>query len=421
MEQKFLNLKKWIVDNGGFIHDSLNLGLVNNLRGIVCTKKIPQGTKLYEIPCSCSINVNDSEAKYESFQNINNYLIKKILLIKKLHEEFNKKEDSFYYHYLSLLPSLKDLCDLPLYKAYYNNNISKDVEIYKIYNERTTILILEELNSIAQCMTYFKSLESYSIVCEDILYYYLLINTRSWDEFGMIPFIDLCQHKPINYTEFNVGESSVSKPNINESTIEKGDTQKKSFHCVSNLKLKENKFLYINYGIFDEEKLYTNYGFVSDSKNVNFPRYINIFFNLQLDQKNNLDQFIFNQISLLNNNSNVLQNKLYFSNEGKLNDALLYYLRIINLSVSDMKNIDWLQNIYYYATRISLENELKCYKMLLELIKSKLEKFKKLENIKSETNDDFLETLKKLSVIEKNVLINCKTLIIKLWNSLLID
>jgi hypothetical protein len=405
MNKKFQNLKKWITDNGGFIHDSLNLDILNSSRGIVVKEKIPQGTKLYEIPLLLTININLSSEinKFESKGvTYNQHLIKKILLIQKLYLEFQKKEESFYYHYLSLLPLLKDLSDQPLYKAYYNKDIKTFVEKFKVYNERVILLILEELENVNQCITYFNSLEQTNnkiISCEDILYYYLLINTRSWGEYGMVPFLDLFQHRSINYTEFI------------------DDTVKKILKCTSNKKLRENRFVYINYGIFDEEKLYTNYGFIAQNKKVSYPRFTNVFLNLQIDQKNNLDQFIYNQISILNSNTNI-KNKLYFSNEEKLNETLMYYLRIINLNLTDMKNIDWTQTNLYYSNRISLENELKCYKMLLSLINSKFEIQKKLDII-NKNDDEFLQTLKLLSNIEINNLTSLKLTIVKLWNGLL--
>jgi len=317
---EFENLKKWIFENGGFVHDALELNQVDkNNRFIYAKQIIPKNQKIFYISDKCCIT-NTSDEKI--FQREELGIIRKdIIIIKKFVEEKLKGQKSFYLPYLQSLPDISSFYSHPLFIAYYKQNI---LEQWK--NINILVNILELKCKLLQKITSFFKTEYPSYSEQDVIYAYFIYITRAWGN-GLVPLADLFQHSIHSemFLDFNISEYNFDCQLINKKNID------------------HNEIIYENYGIYDESSFLFNFGFIENlEKNINdIPRFfiLNLSFEFEYKYKNSIYEYL---ISFYIEKLQLKSKKYYLTNLGISNDLLQYY-RIKNLSLNDIKNIDLLQ------------------------------------------------------------------------------
>ena len=252
LDEKYQLLKKWILDNNGFINEKLDFTYINNEnRYIVSNNDINPEELLFSIPDKLCINnklIND-------IPNINNINIDNLdinsimILILKYH--FSLGENSFYYPYLNLLPSYEDYNYHPLYK--YNDELGKK---WRTISNKIVDMIESQIRIIDKIFDNFTKL-GINITYQEVKYYYMIIITRQWTNVGLVPFADLLQHSNSSNLLLNTNNNSHYIKNNNNGIM-------------------KNQIIYDNYGLYDDNILFTNFGFVDQINNTQLSRFIKI-------------------------------------------------------------------------------------------------------------------------------------------------
>jgi hypothetical protein len=349
MSNSFEKLKEWIIKNGGYIHPGIGIDeSCPENRILISKQKIEKNELIFKIPKHLCINGEIDLSLNELF-TISAKDIRKII---SLDREFQLGEKSIHYPYLSMLQDLKSYETHPYYQIKYHPE--KSTEWQKICNFSKICEIRVLKNKVTKM--YFEKILKLPLTDEQILYYELLIMTRSWDKLGFVPFADLFQ---------STQDSKMFLVENEEKT-----------HCQLTVDrtYEPNQTIWINYGIFDESLLYTNFGFIDD-----------------IDEKRNLSRTLRVTLPKLSNQRNLSEtelwkfqeqklstlpkNEIYFSSKG-ISNCLMAYLRVLNLSEKDYLFLDKDKD---FKTIVSLENEINVLKFVLVLLFSGI--FPSKENV----------------------------------------
>lgn len=400
-KSKFERLKEWIISNGGYIHDGIGIDETNEKNRVLIAKEnISKDTLIFEIPkhlClteNPDLNVNPNFSKFK----------KEIHLVSVLKREFDLGSKSFYEPYLSFLPSIEDLKEHPVYIAYKNPEKLSEWKDICIFSGSVSIAI----TNFKFVKLYFDNIANIDFPEDDMLYYYLLMITRSWGELGFVPFADLFQSRQTS-TMFLAKDDEDTKQKL---TVDRN--------------YNPDDVIWINYGLFDETLIYSNFGFIDDIDNQEFiHRSMRVMLTKEGKQEGPLKEFVINELS------KYKANNLFFSTAG-ISKAVFEYLRIINLTEKEYESIskDELNNQDYMKNLISIENEFKVYRSLFSIIFSPIFPTKEMinvskdilnkansheQNTQSETKNSVEYHLATLTMIQKEIFRNTFSSLLRTW------
>jgi hypothetical protein len=344
--EKFENLKKWIIHNGGFVHPSLGIDLsCPENRIIIANEKILKDEVILQIPKKLTIR---SDANIKVHKNFS-FIQETIRMIPVLHKEFSLGEDSFYYPYLSMLNGLESYKTHPHYIFMKRPDFEKDWKrISNIISLLSTKTLKERIMNL-----YIQKNMNLNIDNDTVLYYHLLFMTRTWSEIGFVPFADLFQ------------STQSSNMALVPKLRKQEDDNNVFYELVIDRDYEANDVIYINYMIFDESLLYSNFGFIDDINETRNDNDRTIQIRPEKYKRVNDSEFeIFKEDVL----KIFPMNKNYISTAG-ISKPLHQYLRILNLTEKDYQSIND-KSLIIKDEMISLDNELSVLRSILNFLNS---------------------------------------------------
>lgn len=394
LEVKFENLKTWITNNGGYVNNKLGIKYItSDNRTVYAKEPINQNEFIFKIPDKCLINENSFKT-LPITGTIDHELsadAKRIIVL--LYEKFIKRDKSFYYPYIDILPSFEDFNYHPFIKF----DVSRET-IYKTlsdgsFNKLNAFITL--YNTIKDTMLKFN--ETIKLFNEDILteenikWAFLILRTRQWKN-GLCPFADLLQHS-------------------HKSTmlLETNTTTQTNDMVVKN-DIQTNEIIYDNYGIYDDVMLFVAYGFVNKQDH----KY-GIDFTIQVNDNNPLNLFKKELI-----NKFILTNKNLAVSKNEISNQLIWLFRMASITNTDIKMIN-LEDNDFYKKEISLDNECMAYRNLLEILKIKIQDTNKslelCKNIMNTYDENSIEyAITYLNINSNDIYKSVFYLINRLWN-----
>jgi hypothetical protein len=345
-KHRFKNLCNWINENGGYVSDKIDIEETIYGRSIKCKSDIDPDEILFNLPKKLLLNKENLNLKIDG-DNFNEKCTVVISLLLEI-----KNEESFWQPYIDILPHMSELEKHPLIlhmsnkfpkisETLNNNLYSLQEDLYNIFNFINDNFKIE------------------GILTEEIIWAYLIVTTRMWKNFGLVPLADLFQHK-------------------NNSTIYLKNTEDDFIGMKSDHMIQSGETIFDNYNINDDTVLFTNYGFIDKSED---PR-ISITFD---DIETKLDE------------------KTYLS-LNSFRDQNLFYSRLINLSKEDII-------LEKYKNRLEDSMEIKSVQYLIDKI-NKLPinsdirniKLKKGKYSKNSIDSQIIELVGKMeSIIKYNI------------------
>jgi hypothetical protein len=352
----FDKLVNWVNQNGGFVSPKLAMDETDkNNRSMYAKEKINSGEQLFLVPPLLCIQSNDTAPPEVPLPIQRDYQ-----LIKELLKQWTLGDKSFYEPYLSYLPSYSSFITNPMYHLYFHRQelvLVQKISLYAPLIQQK----LSQLDLLIQLMLNEPIAQQYSATTnkslqEGVLYAYLLIHSRSWNDFGLVPIADLLQHTYKSTMFLEPGTKMVAK-------VEYEPGQK----------------IFDNYGVIDDMLLYLGFSFYETKENdmveLSLPPY---------DKKETqLDQFKVYWLSQLPHRKYVLSSK-------EIYPPIIHYLRIVSLSDKDMSRIIWNDTKPFYENLISLENEVEVIKQLIYLVS-------KAKNFNQEMVDEANKTMQLFS------------------------
>ena len=356
------DLIDWFKSNGGHLHKSLYLKEVDGLRGFYTSEKIKKDTILATCPEKLSFGEKDDD--YTT-------------ILHKLIIEKHKNEKSFHFNYINILPTLDDF--KKSHSFFFNPEELKIIKtlspsVFNIAN--TSITTRENVQK--------KIIEKDStITSEDIIWAYLIVSTRAWSPFTLLPLVDLFNH------------------NTKRGNAKAYDAELNRHILSSKVDYEAGDQIFISYGLQDCVNLALNYGFFNKDDDNNLVikdllykgttplRYavgnllqdyhfntsiINNTINCQMTTKSG--SFYFNKKDITSQNTLKILKTLAIKDyselqkkEGNLLNTYIIISDILNASVSKI-NLDLVDMKY-------IPNSLK---ILTDALKCKLEIKEKVDN-----------------------------------------
>ncbi len=352
------NLIKWIKDNGGYIHPQLYI-VTNKINNTFCnsiyfknTQPIEKNTQLVKLPHKLIISIDT----FNNIPNIKNFSklinrnsIKLKLVVALLHERF-KKESSFYYPYINVLPNFNTFIHHPIYLCYLN---SSAFEVLDDLNVEFSQIVSSKSQELREFIDILLTIREEIDICADytsndelkqmIIWSFFILTTRSWGD-KIIPFSD----------NFNHSNSS----NI---FLEYGDLRDKSYSFYADGQFKQDEGkpfeVFISYGHYALMSLESYYDFLPDDK-VSFLR---VTITLSSDDK-------FKELKIKEIKKCKFHAKRFLlSNEGSSKD-LFRIMRIISLDETEYKLFSKDSDTHKYKEALTPKNELKSIRLLMKII-----------------------------------------------------
>jgi hypothetical protein len=388
---KFDQLKEWVISNGGYIHSGIGIDETNvDNRVLIAKEDISNQVMIFEIPKHLCLFKNDELQVNPNFENFE----RQIHLVSLLKREFELGTKSFHYPYLNFLPSINEFKTHPVYIAVKNPNKITEWKKICVFSGSVSIAI----TSLKFIKLYFDKILKIEISDDELLYYYLLIITRSWGDGGFVPFADLFQSR----------QNSMMFLDTNQ--------EENKHKLFVDRTYKPNDVIWINYGLFDDSLTYSNFGFIDDIDNrESIPRSIRVTLAKEGNQTGTLKDFVKRELS-----SKYKANNIFFSSLG-ISKAIFEYLRIINLTEQEyelLSKTDIEQGIYMKKI-ISIENEFKVYQNLFSIIFSSNFPTKEMvelsKDIIKQNRFDNEYYFAKLTMIQKDIFKNTFSSLIKTW------
>lgn len=325
---KFGELKKWVMSNGGFVSDSLKLCTTDPFGSghtLVATKEISENEELIRIPSKLCI--------YDkSF----------VKMVDKMLYELFIARTSFYKPYLDLLPakSSSDFTTHPLVMFVHDPTVI--VEWCQVSPEFGRY-IKQLYNVYTETLKHLQKVHSH----ENILYGVWLALTRAWIKSkgnGSIicsfnPVIDLMQHRNYKSCQGHWHDMSngcmqlTGGDNISEW---KEDNDYVTMNSGDNYGIDDE--VYDDYGFKTGLEMLAQYNFVSSLDKPRIP------IKLQLE---NHHKFTLRQLAEL---TGEYGHQPTYLDENGPNDFLLWTLRILNTHPSYLKRMYYEKGIQTYET-----------------------------------------------------------------------
>jgi len=352
LQSKFSNLIKWIIENGGFVHNKIAIKYDSSEnRFLYASEKIDKNELLIKIPEKCVINGN--KIKMVPKGDLINASDEMCRLITLLYETYVQKDKSFFYPYISLLPTS--------FKYHPMKQFDETrIETYNNISKNITTKISELINNFKKIVKELIDInKTINILPEDVLnienieWGYLVLHTRQWTD-GLFPVADLFQHSESSSMYLNTIKDNIG--NEFKGMILQND-------------INTNDIIYDNYGVKDDIILFITYGFIDNPDNNKFRN-----FGLDLSVKGNasIPIELFKKVLL---EQYIMNNKRYFITNDGFSNTLIELFRIISIDNNDIKLID-LTNKDFYKMQISLDNEKRTFDLIQNILKERIEEMR---------------------------------------------
>ena len=222
---EYINLINNVKKLGCYVNDNIEIRSVNGYRGVFAKNVIKKGELLIKFDFN-NFHLNKINIKHVKIVNMILEEIKhaitkqRIINIMNLLTEFDNYEISEYKYYLNILPKYESFKHNPC--ILYHNHIYYSTFmklVHKIYDVLCN--------------------NGYTFSIDDVMYCYMLVNTRSWNQ-GMFPFVDMLNHSSIY---------PILIHNSNKSSM------------ITNSSYQPNEEVYISYDL-NSRQLYDHHGFI---------------------------------------------------------------------------------------------------------------------------------------------------------------
>lgn len=337
----------WVRSVGGYVHPALEHKRLNKYnKGVVMREDVTaEGEPLFYIPKEFCMSEENFIARHPE---LNSKVVlegdkawqwKNLRLVLFLKVEM-ENETSDFAVYLKQLPRYKEYEYHPVYQFR-----PECKERWSKINEAATLSIENHVN-IAKML--FEEAKKYvEVTEEEVKWFYLILLTRQWGGFGLVPFADNLQHS--NKSTMYLGNVKVE------------DVERVGFR-VPKEGLKKGEQVFDNYGICDELVTYTSFGFIDEMHNDNIIRFYRLTLNNSMTVAHGLDNFKEAEIKRI-----FKDQRFFHITNLLLHPTIMEYLRIMNLNADDMKLID--PTTTYWKQVISMNNEGNVHMQLINLIK----------------------------------------------------
>ena len=247
---KFQNLCNWIIENGGQVNHKISIEETPHGRSIKSIDVIDTDEVLFNIPKNLLLNLSNIDLQIEG--DISEKCSTVIALLYEM-----KREESFWQPYIDIFPPMKELETHPIIL----NLVGKFPTISNTINNNL-ILSQQDLSYTIEFITKNNLIQE--ILIEEIIWAYVIVSTRMWTKFGLVPLADMFQHK-------------------NDSEIFLKEYDEDFVGMVNNAAINSDQTIFDNYNIKDDIQLFTNWGFIDYTKEC--------FINLYFENIENLEDF----------------------------------------------------------------------------------------------------------------------------------
>ena len=366
MNVKINNLFDWIKKEGGFIHPNVSHTSINNISKLILSEKMGgKGVNIISIPEKLKItggdylhhNFDTSSLTDIEMEYFNQPFFK--LIVNLINEKLKGKK-SYYYPFISTLPSMESIIrdyKNPIF-FYSESQIKKEWEkilpsiIFKLDNLNSFYInihvTIEKLDIFNINTRNFPGYDKSEDVLKTLtLWAFLIVNNFALEKTYLLPLFNLMHYTPD--TENKMILDDKNRINFNFCDIESNEIS-------------------INNGILDNETLYSLYGYINFA-NV---RYLEI----KLSEKYKLeDETVRPKVEETFEKHFDRKVQKYYLSEKIPSPSLIQYLRILSLSERDLHIIEGDKE--YFTKFISMDNEIGVYKKLLKIVRKKHEYLKK--------------------------------------------
>lgn len=359
-------LVDWVRSVGGHVHEALEHKKLNKYnRGVVVREDIAPdpGALLFHIPSEYCMNETtfaEAHAAIHARLEVPKEragILKYLRLTIFLHLEMERGEASRFAPYLAQLPKAVDYAYHPVYQ--YSTKVH---DRWAKINAVATALIANHVQTIELLVEESARLApvagSPALTFEQCRWYYLVLLTRQWGSFGLVPFADNLQHS----NRSNIFLSSIRAEGSREVDSEASDVPERPGFRVPAEGLRAGQ-LFDNYGIGDETITYTSFGFIDEPVSDDIPRYYRVNLNNSIKVSNGLDSFKEAELRRV-----FKDTRAYYLTSTGLHPTVMGFLRISNISAADFRMLD--PTTTYWQGIISLQNECLVHRQLLALIQA---------------------------------------------------
>ncbi|MFC1478783.1 SET domain-containing protein [Candidatus Margulisiibacteriota bacterium] len=257
-DDKFLRLKKWIIDNGGYVSDSFAIRQVSSgNRTLVATEDIKKDAVLVRLPKALLIHEDNIVQRAPLLgpllnkDNLERFEVRLTFLLYEAQLHGKTEAGSFYSPYLDMLPSLEDIRHHPLFCA-APANLERWAEVDKGFSGFFKAL-LKNVTAYWDKLLQFNKENNHLFDDEYTDYEYILwgfisLMSRQFDAFGLVPMIDMFQHRS-GHVSF----------------LQKDYTDINLLECITRTACPKDKEIFNNYGHSDEIDVLRVYGFLDEN------------------------------------------------------------------------------------------------------------------------------------------------------------
>ena len=367
IKNKFVLLRKWVLDNGG------NLDLIkvnyqtNDNREILSSNNISMHDKILRIPLKCLITTElgketniGKEILEKGIQLISNHNWITFVLL----ETFRDK-DSYFYSYVGIMP--KEFNTVPInFSEYYIKKLSGSQCIECIDNKKN--LLMGDYINLRKNIDSFRNYNyndyfwARTVVITRI--YGIIINGQKTQ--ALVPFADMLNHKTDSKTRWTFNDKD------------------KFFEITSNGSILKDCPITDSYGYKCNSRFFVNYGFVLDNNIDNKSEFI-------IDLNSN----DFNLVNL----KFKLNTSYKFGTLTKCYNDFVNFLSIIRYYICE--DIELIKKpLSNFLVPISIENEILVLKHLLRICIKHLKKYSSSLN---EDSNVLLDPLYKYNYHNSNI------------------
>ena len=352
IKNKFVILRKWVLDNGG------NLDLIkvnyqtNDNREILSSNNILMDDKILRIPLKCLIT---TELGKET--NIGKEVLEKDIKLFSNHNwitfvllETFRDKDSYFYSYVDIMP--KEFNNVPInFSEYYIKKLSGSQCIENIDNKRKSLMVdyvnLKKNIDSFRNYNYNDYVWARTVVITRI--YGIIINNKKTQ--ALVPFADMLNHKIYPKTRWTFNDKDKFFEIISKGSILKDSPISDSYGCKCN------------------SRFFVNYGFVLDSNIDNESEFI-----IDLNS---------NDFNLVNLKAKLQYPSYKFGTLIKSYNNFVNFLSIIRYYICE--DIELIKKpLSNFLVPISIENEILVLKHLLCICIKHLKKYS--SSLKEDSN-----------------------------------
>lgn len=221
--------KKWLCENGGYVHPALERSSHDGLYGVFATEKIDKGEVIVQIPDQLCLDAK----KFDQYPVLKKFKLDSLMdkTVAVFLVEYNKGRKSLYHPWFTILPSIEEFKEYHPYFASEQELIQMGKLCPRV--EQTLRKFSAQIEKF-----YFQTLGLFKK--GDIEWAYVNYLTRAFEDKGLVPFCDLFNHNS-----------------------EKGRGIQDNYSLIAGENTKAGDEVHISYGKhYDTLELWLSFGFV---------------------------------------------------------------------------------------------------------------------------------------------------------------